>query len=217
MNYSQLQQLVDRRVEQAFKALDNYKHLDEGLEDIFTLFDAIMGKVKRGVRPADIAARLGQSKTGKGFHIATMFDHILMTKEAIRLSWENVQYPQGQHVACWEHVIPWKYTLTRIENYLLESDKVDEKVVLKILVEGSVKCFVSGNEDQYLRDAKLNSTMPKGEFVSWVFARYESVGIEPVILAHHAFNEGNMKTLLNKLRKFTEAATEAQYIEEITV
>ena len=217
MNYNQLQQLVDKRVERAFKALDSYKFLDEGLEDIFTLFDAIMGKVKRGVRPADIAAKLVQSKTGKGFHIATMFDHILMTEEAIRMSWKNVQYPQGQHIACWEHIIPWRYTLTRIENYLLEADAVDEKIVLKILVEGSVKCFVSGNEDQRLRDAKLNSTMPEGEFVSWVFARYESVGIEPVVLAHHDFSEGNMKTLLNKLRKFTEATTEAQYIKEITV
>ena len=217
MNYNQLQQLVDKRVERALEALLDYKFLDDGLEDIFTLLDAIMGKVKRGVRPADITAKLTQSKTGKGFHIATMFNCFLMTEEAIRLSWENEQYPQGQHVACWEHIIPWRYTLTRIENYLLQVDVADERVILKMLVEGSVKCFVSGEEDQRLRDAKLNSNMPEGEFISFVFSRYEAVGIEPVVLAHHDFSEGNMKTLLNKMRKFTEATTKAQYIKELTI
>lgn len=217
MKYNQLQQLVDKRLDRAYEALNDYKFLDEGLEDIFTLLDAVMGKVKRGVRPADITAKLTQSKTGKGFHIATMFDHILMTEEAISISWDNEKYPNGQKVACWEHVIPWRFTLARIENYLLETKKAEEKVVLKILVEGSVKCFVSGDEDRRLVDAKLNSTMPKGEFVSQVFSRYESVGIEPVVLSYHSFSEGNMKTLLNKLRKFTKATTNTQYVKELTI
>lgn len=215
-SYKQLQKLVEKRIARALRAYEDPKFLDEGLEGIFTLLDAIMGKVRRGVRPADITAQMVQSNLGKGFHIATMFDYMLVTEEALRLSWDNEKFPQGQHIACWEHVIPWRYNLSRIEDYLLHAEHIEEKVILTMLVEGSVKCFVGGREDENLRRAGLNSAMPDGEFTSYVFSRYESVGIEPKILEYHDFRQGNMKTALNKLKKNTCATTFAQYVNELT-
>lgn len=214
-NYLKLEADVKFRTEKALKALTSSVHMDEGLEGIFSLIDVILGKMRRGESASDISRSLAQSKYGKGFHLATMYDTIFMTEEVLKISWDNRKFPEGQHVSCWEHVIPWKVTLKRIEDLILNGGSNVERGLVKILVEGSVKCFVSGDEDSRLRSSGLNSAMPVGEFLSAIFSRYEVTDIHPIAISFHDYDAMNMKTILNKLRKTTKAHSFNDFVSEI--
>jgi len=49
------------------------------------------------------------------------------------------------------------------------------------------------------------------------FARYDEVGIKPLVLSYHEYGATHMKKVMNKLKKFTKADSTEEYISELTV
>lgn len=219
MSMTNIENIIEDRVIQAIDVWNNNTPSDSGLEKIFDLVEIVLGRVKRNNKPADIYKALSQSGAGKGFHISTMFNHFLMTEEVIRMSWENESFPKDSDqkngkISCWEHVIPWKQTITRVVEYIEENgkEKIEAEHLIRIFVEGSVKCFVSGKEDRRLEENKLGSSMCGKD----VFCRYKKTNIFPIIIKFHDFNCINMKSLLDKLKKKSVSKTYEEYLNEIS-
>jgi hypothetical protein len=216
VNLFNLEQAIESRIAKAIEALNNPLFSDPGLEMIFDLLTLVKGRVARGATIYEISQTLKQSKAGKGFHMASMYDIFFVTEDVLKISWEYGKIPTGQRVTCWEHAIPWNFTISRIEE-LLEKDSAleNDADLIRILIEGSVKCFVSKDEDDRLNGAGIRDRVPQGISKSPVFSRYQLVEIKPLPLKSHDFNKINMKELLDGLRKKSKASSFSEYKNEI--
>lgn len=210
--YSHLTKLLQERKEQLKRGLTDYQLLDDGLQWVLAFTDAIGGSFKRGRSPNQIRRDFSQSRKGKGFHTMSAFGIWFATEDVLTHAY-NGDLPIGQKEGCWEHIQPWSYTLQRIEKEL-ETNGFDELAIASIVIDGTVKCFVSKAENEKLENAGLNDKLPEG-WVS-VFDRYDATDIRPLPLKEHDFDKTNLKSIILKAAKNTVATTVEAFIKQVT-
>ncbi len=210
--YSHLTKLLQERKEQLKRGLTDYQLLDDGLQWVLALTDAIGGSFHRGRSPNQIRRDFAQSHKGKGFHTMSAFGIWFATEEVLAQAFNN-ELPKGQNEGRWEHIQPWSYTLRRIEKEL-ETNDFDEFTIASIIVDGTVKCFISKAEDQKLNDSGLKENLPEG-WVS-IFDRYDATDIRPLPLKDHDFDRTDLKGIILKAAKKTAATTVETFIKQVT-
>lgn len=80
-----------------------------------------------------------------------------------------------------EHAIPAVIILEKLNSVFVPTDSLEDnmKKVLKILEYSNVVAILTSEENDILKQNKLNSKMPKDwKFFDNVFARYDAVGIK---------------------------------------
>lgn len=210
--YAQLNQRLEDRKKLLEMGLQDFHLLDDGLHWVLSFTDAIGGAYKRGRSIDDICYDFGQARKGKGFHTMSAFGVWFATEEVLNQAF-NGELLKGQEEGCWEHVQPFTFTLKRIKKEL-ETNGFDEITIAKLIIDGTVKCFVSKKENIKLKKAGLERSLPE-RFTS-IFDRYDIVGIKPLALVGHDFNVTTVKNEILKLAKKTKETSAQEFIAEIT-
>lgn len=164
--------VIDEGVNLFLKELETNYHLKTEVT-LFKTFLSVAAEAKEKGGEKALAAVLSQKQGVDILRMAMNNPVSLVTKEAAKEMYDNKTGTKPGQVSRIEHPYPVK--LFRDELIPKIRGMTDEEVVRSV-ISRSVRTQVSLQEDDRLRDSKLQANLPPGS--SGVMARYNHVGIK---------------------------------------